>query len=705
MKCLKCNSDNPDDNIYCGKCGAPLKPSEDTTGPQTETLETHKEELTRGSTFARRYEIIEKLGKGGMGKVYRVYDKKIKGEVALKLIKPEISAERKTIERFRNELKLAREIAHRNVCRMYDLNEEKGTHYITMEYVAGQDLKSMIKMSGQLSTRTAVKISKQLCEGLAEAHRLGVVHRDLKPSNIMIDREGHARIMDFGIARSLKTKGITGEGVMIGTPEYMSPEQAEGKELDHRSDIYSFGIVLYEMVTGIVPFKGDTPLSVALMHKIEMPKDPRELNALIPEELSRLILNCVEKNKEDRYQNSEELLADLSRIEKEILTTEIHLPPSILEVERRIVKTGEKRSKILVVDDKPVNVELLEAMLSSQYDVITAYDGHEALEKAIRELPDLILLDIMLPGMNGYEVCRQLKEREETKIIPIVMVTALKEKEERIIALEAGADDFLTKPVDRAELLARVKSLLRIKHFYNELIRMNKTLELRVSQQVEQIQKLNRLKQYFSPRLAEKLISDESLYRTRRKELSIFFTEICNFTSFCETMEPEELLGMLDTYFSEMTEAIFRWGGTVGKFLGNGIMGFFGDPEECPDHAELAVKMALEMKSRVKKLNEENPLWRTYPLSVGTGVHTGYVTIGNIGTDVHRDYTVIGKSVHVAAYLVREAKPGQVLVSDKTYSIVADSIRAKKIGKLTIEGIEKAVSIYEVSGLALNTDR
>jgi len=255
-----------------------------------------------------------------------VFDKKIDGEVALKLIKPEIAAEKKTIERFRNELKLAREIAHRNICRMYDLNEEKGLHYITMEYVRGEDLKSFIRRAGPLGAGRAISIAKQVCEGLTEAHRLGVVHRDLKPQNVMIDEEGNARIMDFGIARSLKAKGITGSGIMIGTPEYMSPEQVEGKETDQRSDIYALGVILYEMVTGRVPFEGDTPFTIGVKHKSEIPKNPKELNTQIPDDLSYMILRCLEKNKEKRYQSAGEVRSELSRIETGIPSTEREVP-------------------------------------------------------------------------------------------------------------------------------------------------------------------------------------------------------------------------------------------------------------------------------------------------------------------------------------------------------------------------------------------
>jgi serine/threonine protein kinase/Flp pilus assembly protein TadD len=324
IKCPKCQFENPDDTFYCGRCKTQLKPLEEIS--VTKTLETPARGLTSGTTFAARYEVIEELGKGGMGRVYKALDKEINEEVAVKILKPEIASDKITVERFRNELKFARKIAHKNICKMYHLAKDADTPYITMEYVKGEDLKNYIRKKRTLSDGEALSIAKQVCEGLMEAHRLAVVHRDLKPQNIMIDEKGDVKIMDFGIARSVEAPGVTQTGVMIGTPDYISPEQAEGEAADQRSDIYALGVILYEMVTGSVPFKGDTALSVALKHKSKLAQEPKHLNPGVSDDLNNLILICMEKDRELRYQTAAELLADIQNIEEGLPLGEKKLP-------------------------------------------------------------------------------------------------------------------------------------------------------------------------------------------------------------------------------------------------------------------------------------------------------------------------------------------------------------------------------------------
>jgi len=263
-----------------------------------------------------------------MGKVYKALDTKINEKVALKILNPEVAADQKNLERFRNELKITRKISHRNICRVFDLGEYDNRAFISMEYVSGEDLKTLIRRIGQLSAGKSLLIIRQICEGLNEAHHLGVVHRDLKPHNVMIDREGNAKIMDFGIAHTSKAKGLTDVGVIMGTPEYMSPEQVEGRELDFRSDLYSLGVIFYEMLTGRTPFSGDTPITVAVKQKTESPIDPRRINTQIPENISRIILKCLEKDRDRRYQKTEDLLTDIKNVEKGLPPTDRVLPES-----------------------------------------------------------------------------------------------------------------------------------------------------------------------------------------------------------------------------------------------------------------------------------------------------------------------------------------------------------------------------------------
>ncbi len=320
MKCPSCRTDNPETSRFCADCGTSLTPvPEASRTSDTQTLPPYHD-LETGSIFADRYRIIEKIAVGGMGIIYKAYDIKLQERVALKLIRPEISLDQRNIDLFRREVRDARQVSHKNVCRMYDLGEFSKTVFFTMELVPGEDLGSILRMTSPLSFRTALHYARQICEGLSEAHKR-LIHRDLKPQNIMVDSSGTVRIMDFGIARSLLSSGGTSPGLPMGTPEYMSPEQAMGMGVDLRTDIYSLGVILYEMVTGKVPFEGETALEILRKHEFEQPRPPKDLNPLVPDDLDRLIMRCLEKSKEKRFRNAGELSCELGKIETVLIET------------------------------------------------------------------------------------------------------------------------------------------------------------------------------------------------------------------------------------------------------------------------------------------------------------------------------------------------------------------------------------------------
>lgn len=332
MKCPKCTGENSYSQHFCGTCGTPLPGSFHTGGSDQDLSETKlmpQTELRTGLVFADRYQVIEELGSGGMGRVYRVLDKKVDEEIALKLLKPDATRDGKFTERFRAELKTARKVVHRNVARVFDLNEAEGVLYITMEYVRGENLRRLIRKVGRLDAAQVVPIASQVCRGLAEAHRLGIVHRDLKPQNIMIDEDGGAQILDFGLARLASYAGDADSAHIEGTPAYIAPEQIEKRAVDRRADLYSLGIVLYEMVTGHPPFKADSASALTLKHINELPRNPREIRPDLPPGLIRVIMTCLEKRPEKRYQSADQVLADLVLVEQEISSGKIPAPPSV----------------------------------------------------------------------------------------------------------------------------------------------------------------------------------------------------------------------------------------------------------------------------------------------------------------------------------------------------------------------------------------
>jgi class 3 adenylate cyclase/CheY-like chemotaxis protein len=358
-------------------------------------------------------------------------------------------------------------------------------------------------------------------------------------------------------------------------------------------------------------------------------------------------------------------------------------------------------AKILVVDDTPQNVKLLADLLAAKgYRVVTAASGTEALARVEDERPDLVLLDVVMPGMSGYEVCQRIRADAKNGILPVVMVTALDPSAERIKGLDAGADDFLSKPINLAELLARVRSLLRIKRLYDtvetqsaELAELNRTLEERVADQVGQLERLSRLKRFFSPQLAEAIVSggaDDPL-RTHRRDVTVVFLDLRGYTAFAETAEPEEVMGVLREYHAEMGKLILAHEGTLERFTGDGMMVFFNDPLPVPDAAARAVRMAVAMRDRAAELAAR---WHRsgYELDLGIGVAKGFATIGAIGFEGRWDYGAIGSVTNLAFRLCSEARPGQVLVAKRVVAAAEDLVETEVVGDLALKGFSRPVA-------------
>jgi class 3 adenylate cyclase len=355
-------------------------------------------------------------------------------------------------------------------------------------------------------------------------------------------------------------------------------------------------------------------------------------------------------------------------------------------------------ARILVVDDTPLNVKLLADLLRAQgYDVLTAASGREAMAIVEKEDLDLVLLDVVMPEMSGYEVCRKIRANPGTGILPVVMVTALDPGEERIKGIEAGADDFLTKPINQPELLARVRSLLRIRALYEELGEMNRTLEERVREQVAQLDRLGRLKRFFSPQLAELIVAGdaEDPLKSHRREVTVVFLDLRGFTAFAESAEPEEVMAVLREYHAEMGKLIMAHEGTLERFTGDGMMIFFNDPVPVPDPAQRAVRMAATMRQRVGELATG---WRKrgFDLDFGIGIAQGYATIGAIGFEGRWDYGAIGTVTNLAARLCGEAKPGQILVSQRLLGTAEEIGEVEAVGELTLKGFQRPVKAYNI---------
>ncbi|WP_295645471.1 adenylate/guanylate cyclase domain-containing response regulator [uncultured Methylibium sp.] len=369
-----------------------------------------------------------------------------------------------------------------------------------------------------------------------------------------------------------------------------------------------------------------------------------------------------------------------------------------------------RQCRLLVVDDTPADRRVLtDRLLALQqgYEVEQASSGVEALAAARRAVPDLILLDVMMPDLNGFEVCRLLRADSAFAAVPIVLVTSLDASADRVRGLEAGADDFVSKPYKTEELRARIRSLLRVKALYDqvaaqreELARWSATLSERVAEQLGQIERLARLKRFFSPALAERLVQDGDTnpMRSHRQDISVLFADLRGFTAFAEAVGPDVLMGVLGEFHASMGEAIHRHEGTLERFTGDGLMVFFNDPVPQADHVERALSLALEMQARGALLRERW-LARGTELGLGLGLSCGTATLGAIGFDARQDYAAIGSVTNRAARLCAQARAGELLVCDGLWQrlpVTARPLDARGPEQLVLGGIAGAVPVYRV---------
>jgi adenylate cyclase len=361
-------------------------------------------------------------------------------------------------------------------------------------------------------------------------------------------------------------------------------------------------------------------------------------------------------------------------------------------------------ARILVVDDVPQNVRLLEAVLEADgYEIVSATDGHAALELAASARPDLVLLDVMMPELDGYTVCRRLREQEETAVLPVIMLTA-SEGSEKTKAIEAGADDFIPKPFNRHELLTRIRSLLRIKRYHDtikaqaaELHELNQTLEERVRVQLEELERLQRLRRFLSPQLADALVSsgDESILRSHRRQVAMFFADLRGWTSFVDAVEPEELMRVLGEFHGTIGGLVRRFDATVGFIEGDGVQLFFNDPIEVPDAALRAVRLGCALRQEMAELM---PTWRKrgYDLDFGAGIALGYATCGEVGFEGRSDYAAIGAVTNLASRLADDATAGQILITQRLYAEVEDDVEVESVGEFNLKGFRRPVAAFDV---------
>jgi class 3 adenylate cyclase len=475
-----------------------------------------------------------------------------------------------------------------------------------------------------------------------------------------------------------------------------------------------------DLAAGLSALRGDARQLLALLNEVlargqTEPPDLAAARGMLGPPLTRVRSAGQALRQRAAEAGAESLLADLQRIcsATERLDALLGGETAAAESTRPAASASAgagapPRAVLLVVDDNDDNRDMLSRRLRRQnYEVLTAAGGRAALEILGSSAVDLVLLDVMMPDLDGYAVLQQLKANPALRDIPVLMISALDDLDSVVRCIQLGAEDYLGKPFEPVLLQARIGACLEKKRLHDqearhrrELAEWNQTLERRVAEQVAQLEQLSRLKRFFSPQLAEAIVAGgaEDPLKTHRREVTVVFVDLRGFTAFAETGEPEEIMGMLREYHAEMGRLIMAHEGTLERFTGDGMMVFFNDPVEVPNPAERAVRMAVAMRDLIARLGVG---WRKrgWDLDLKVGIAQGYATIGAIGFEGRMDYGAIGNVTNLAARLCGEATGGQILISARVASAVESLIDAESLGPLTLRGLARPVPIWSVRGL------
>jgi CheY-like chemotaxis protein/predicted Ser/Thr protein kinase len=430
----------------------------------------------RASLFASlpRYEYLGLLGKGGMGYVFKAMDRELNEVIAIKVIGQTRGEESATVlRRFKGEVTLNRKISHPNVCRLFHYGVASGLPYLTMEFVDGRELGILIDEESPMPVKKALRILTQLTRAVAAAHAVGIVHRDLKPANVIVRPSGEVSVLDFGLAYDTTRTDprITQAGAAVGTPNYMSPEQIQGRLVDEKSDLYSIGAVAFELLTGHRMFTGRTFLSIAKKH-LEMTLTRGALEGRgVPRELAAIVLRCLEKKPEDRFPSATALAASFEALERmqEPRAPAEAAPPTAVRMKTAVRRRSAvqpsrapgRRPAVLVVDDDEQVRNLVCAVLRrSGFEAVSSPSGEDALTVLGTRTVDLVLIDVQMPGVDGFDTVRVLKSQPAHARIPVLFMSGFPEKNRVLFASQTGAVDFLTKPLDLKSMLGKVTALL-----------------------------------------------------------------------------------------------------------------------------------------------------------------------------------------------------------------------------------------------------